>query len=143
MFIHIVGVAGWIGGGLFGMYAAGRLAGQGGSSNGRAMETLFEKAGIYFTIMFLLVVGSGVALVMTQEQWGWSDTFIWFGIGAIVLSGVWQGVYASKADTRLVEAVKSESPDRQRLLAAWRRTAWVDVGILLVAVWAMVTKLSS
>lgn len=124
------------------MFGLGRLAAEGGISNGRAMEILVEKAGVYFGVMFALVVVGGVGLVITQDQWSWGDTFIWVGIGAVVLSGAWQGLFASKADARLLEAVKSDGPDRHRVLSAWRRTAWVDVAILLVALWAMVTKLN-
>jgi hypothetical protein len=105
------------------------------------MGIIVEKAGIYFGVMFLLVVGAGVALAITQDQWGWGDTFVWVGIGAILLLGIWQGLYASKADSRLLDAVKTESPDRVAVLASWRRTAWIDVAIILFAVWAMVAKL--
>jgi hypothetical protein len=125
------------------MLGIGRLAQAGGSSNGRAIEIMVDKAGIFFGIMFALVVGGGVGLVITQDQWGWGDTFVWVGIGAVVLSGVWQGLFANKADARLLEAVKSDSPARLEILRAWRRTAWVDVAILLVALWAMVTKLNT
>jgi hypothetical protein len=142
LFVHIAGAAGWIGGGVFGAYSIGRLAKAGGASNGRAMEVIVEKAGVYFTIMFVLVVGAGVGLVLIEDEWGWGDTFIWFGIGAIVLSGVWQGLVAGKSDQRLLDAVKNESPNRLAVLGTWRRTAWVDVAILLVALWAMVTKLT-
>ena len=141
LFLHIVGAAGWIGGGLFGVYSFSRLAKEGGSGSGRAMEVIFERAGVYFTIMFLLVVGPGVALVLTEDQFGWGDTFVWFGIGAIVLSGIWQGLVAGKSGEKLQEAVKNESPDRLTVYRSWRRTSWVDVAILLVALWAMVTKL--
>lgn len=141
LFIHIVGAAGWIGGGLFAVFGFSRLANEGGQGNGTAMETIVEKAGVYFTIMFILVVGAGVALVLTEDQWGWGDTFVWFGIGGIILSGAWQGLVAGKKDTALVEAVKTDSPDRASILRSWRATSWVDVGILLVIVWAMITKL--
>ena len=139
--MHIVGAAGWIGGGLFAVFGVGNLARAGGSESGRAIELIVEKAGMYFGLMSGLVIVGGVGLVMTQDQWGWGDTFVWVGIGAIVLSGVWQGLYASKADARLLEAVKNERPDYLEVVTKWRRTAWVDVAILLVALWAMVTKL--
>lgn len=140
LFIHVFGAAGWIGGGLFGLFGLARLARAGGASNGRAMELIVEKASIYFGVMFVLVVGAGVALVVTEEQYGWEEPFIWIGIAAIVASGVWQGLVSSKSDERLMEAVKSESPHRIGVFRNWRRTAWVDVAILLIALWAMIAK---
>lgn len=74
------------------------------------MEIIVEKAGIYLGVMLLVVVGAGVALVITQYQWGWGDTLAWVGMGAILLSGIWRGLYASKADSRLLDAVKTENP---------------------------------
>ena len=143
VFLHVLGAAGWIGGGLFGVFAMTRLAQSGGAGVGQALENLFEKAGVYFTIMFLLVVGAGVTLVLTEDQWTWGDTFVWFGIGGIILSGVVQGLFASKKDQALVEAVKADSPDRPAIFASWRRTAWIDTAILVVVLWAMVTKLGT
>ena len=143
VFLHILGAAGWIGGGMFALYGFGRLAKVGDSGAGRAMEAILEKASIYFGVVFLLVVGAGVALVLTEEQWTWGDTFIWVGIGGIVISGIWQGVYQSKRDEAMVEAVKSDSPDRVAVVRSWRRTNWVDLAILLVVLWAMVVKLGT
>lgn len=141
LFIHILGAAGWIGGGIFGVFAIGRLAQAEGEGVGGALEGLMEKAGTYFTVMFLLVVGAGVAMVLTGDQWSWGDTFVWFGIGGIILSGVVQGLVARKRDAALIESVKSNSPDRASVLSSWRKTSWIDAAILVAVLWAMVTKL--
>ncbi len=143
VFAHTLGVAGWIGGGLFGVFAVGKLAQSGGQGVGDALENLFEKAGAYFTVMFVLVVGSGVTLVFTEEQWTWGDTFVWVGIGGIILSGAVQGLIAAKKDRALVESVKADGPDRANTLASWRKTSWIDAAILIAVLWAMVVKLGS
>lgn len=141
LFLHIVGAAGWIGGAAFGIFFMGRVAKAGGSEKGHTLEFILDKAKPYGITVFLLTVLGGVGLVLTQEQWGWTDTFVWFGIGAIVIEGTWEGIVASKKDEALIDAVKNDSPNRLSLLRSWNRTAWVDVSILLVALWAMVTKL--
>ena len=105
------------------------------------MEIIVEKAGVYFTVVFLLVLLPGIGFVLTEESYGWGDTFVWFGIGAIVLSGAWQGLVGGKSDEKLLAAVKNDSPDRLAILGSWWRTAFVDLGILLIALWAMVVKL--
>ena len=141
LFFHIVGAAGWIGGGAFGIFVMGRFAKAGGSDKGHALEFMLDKAKPYGVVVFLLTVLGGVGLVLTQEQWGWSDTFVWFGIGAIILEGTWEATVARKKDEALIDSLKEESPNRLALLRSWYRTAWVDVAILLAALWAMVTKL--
>lgn len=143
LFLHILGAAGWIGGGMFGLFGFGKLAAVGDQASGKAMETIVEKATPYFTTVFLLVVVPGVALVLTQDQWGWGDTFVLVGIGGIVLSGVWQGLVAGKRDKAMVEALASGSPDKESAVKSWRQTNWVDLAILLVVLWAMVAKLGT
>lgn len=143
VFLHVLGAAGWIGGGLFGIFATGRLAQSGGAGVGAALEDLGKRASLYFGTMFLLVVGAGVALVLTEDQWSWTDAFVLFGIGGVVLSGVFQGLVASKKDAAVVEAVKSDSPDRMVVIKAWRKTSWIDAAILIVVLWAMVVKLGA
>lgn len=141
LFFHILGAAGWIGGGAFGIFVMGRFAKAGGAQNGRALEFMLDRATPYGIVVFLLTVLGGVGLVVTQEQWGWDDTFVWFGIGAVIVEGTWEAVVARKKDEALIEALKKDLPNRLSVLKSWHRTAWVDVAILLVALWAMVTKL--
>ncbi len=141
LFLHILGAAGWIGGGAFGIFVMARFAKAGGEERGRSMEFMLEKATPYGIVVFLLTVLSGVGLVLTQERWGWGDTFVLFGIGAIIVEGTWESAVARKKDQALIDAVKNDSPNRLAVLRSWYRTAWVDVTILLVALWAMVTKL--
>lgn len=141
LFIHIAGAAGWIGAGAFGVFLTGRIGKAGGAERGHALEFMLEKAAPYAITVFLLTVLAGIGLVLTQDQWGWGDTFVWFGIGAVLIEGTWEGIVARRKDQALVDAIKNDSPDRLAVLRSWSRTAWVDVAILLVAVFAMVTKL--
>ncbi|MDX1469602.1 MAG: hypothetical protein R3258_09690 [Acidimicrobiia bacterium] len=141
LFFHILGAAGWIGGGAFGVFVMGRFAKAGGPDKGRALEFMLEKATPYGIVVVLLTVLGGVGLVVTQEQWGWGDTFVWFGIVAIIVEGTWESVVHRKKDEALIEAIKEDSPNRLEKLKSWYRTAWVSVAILLVALWAMVTEL--
>lgn len=142
LFIHVAGAAGWVGGSLFEIVALGRLVEAGGEANGRALELVFKGADVFFAIMFVLVVGTGLTLVISEDQYAWTDSFIWVAIGAIVVSSIWQGLVASKSDKRLIEALKTGSGGSSVSVSRWRWRAWVDVGIILVALWAMVTKLS-
>jgi hypothetical protein len=141
LFVHILGAAAWIGAGTFGVYSLRRIGKEGGEERGRTFEFILDKATPYGVVVFLLTVLAGVGLVFTQDQWGWGDTFVLIGIGGVVVEGIWEATVARKKDKALLEALTGASPDRLAVLRTWSQTAWVDVTILLVALWAMVTKL--
>lgn len=141
LFLHIIGAAGWIGGATFAYFYLGQLAKEGGADRGHNMESYMDRLRQYGTVAIPLVLLTGVGLVFTEDQWSWEDTFVWVGIGAIVVSGIWQGAYAKKKDEALVESVKSEDSDRLGRLRRWNQTFWIEVAIVLIALWAMVTKL--
>jgi len=105
------------------------------------MGMIVEKAGIYFGVMFLLSLVLELPWSSPKINGTGAIRSYGSGSGAILLSGIWRGLCARNADSRLLDAVKTESPDRVAVLASWRRTAWIDVAIILFAVWAMVAKL--
>ena len=141
LFLHILGAAGWIGVATFAYFFFGQSAKVGGEESGSNMEFFMEKVRDYGIVVVPLVVLSGVGLVLAEEQWTWSDTFVWVGIGAVVATGIWEGAYARRRDEALVAAVKKDGSDRSVRRRRWIQTFWVEVAILLVALWAMITKL--
>lgn len=142
LFLHILGAAGWIGLATFGYFFLGRSAQVGGEARGNSMEFFVERVREYGVVVIPLLVLSGVALVLVEDRWSWSDTFIWVGIGVVVATGVWEGAYARRRDQALVEAVKRDAPDRLVQRRRWIQTYWVEVALILVALWAMITKLA-
>lgn len=143
LFLHIMGAAGWIGGATFAYYYLGQLAKEGGAERGRSMESYTDRLRQYGAVAIPLLLLTGVGLVLTEDQWSWSDAFVWVGIGAVVVTGLWQGLYGRKRDDALVESVKTEDAGRLTQLRGWNQTFWVEVAIVLVALWAMVTKLGA
>lgn len=143
LFLHIAGVAGWIGGGLFGIYAGGQLAKLGGEASGRGLEAIFTKATAYFGTVFVVVVGTGVGLVLVEDAWSWGDTFIWIAVGVIILSGIWEGLVARKSGEALIDELKTTGTASKSTVSRWRFAGYADVAMLLVAVWAMVTKIGA
>lgn len=141
MILHIVAAAGWIGGGLFSWYVVNQLA-RNASSTGSAARLIAGGAGRYFGTVAGITLLTGIALVWTQDAWGWTDAFVLIGAGAFVLSGVWQPLVASKAEERLLIAMES-GDGVGSATGAFNWVTSVDVGILLVALWAMVVKLGA
>ena len=142
LFLHIIGAACWIGGGLFGTLAYPTVARAEPPTGARILQG-FEKWGsVYFGVTSGLVLLSGIALVLTSDAFGWGDTFVLIGLGAFLISGIVQSTVGKKANERLAAAAESGS-DLPKAVSSWRQISMIDIVILFVVVWAMVTKLGA
>ena len=142
LFLHILGAAGWIGGGLFATYAYSTVARIGPPAASGILAAFEKRAGAYFGITAGLVLLSGVGLVLTSDAYGWGDTFVLIGLGAFLLSGIVQSTVGKKANERLVEAAETGS-NLPQAISTWRRISMVDTLVLFVVVWTMITKLGA
>ncbi|HKX75127.1 MAG TPA: hypothetical protein VJR05_07040 [Acidimicrobiia bacterium] len=141
LLLHIVGAAGWIGAGIFAQYVYTRITRGAPASAADSLAAIGQKASFYFGSVSGLVLLSGIALVLTSDAYGWTDTFVLIGIAAFVLSGIWQSLIGNRTDQRFLAAVKGDGTDPVIALKSWRRVSSVDLGILLVTVYAMIAKL--
>lgn len=141
LILHILAAAAWIGGGLFSWYAFTQLT-SAGSSSGSSVQILADKADRYFGPSAGLTLLTGLALVLFTEPWGWSDAFVLVGIAVFVFSAVWQPLVSSKVQSRLLAAI-DDGGDVRPAMGAFHRVTVVDMGVLLVALWAMVIKLGA
>jgi hypothetical protein len=140
LFLHIVGAAGWIGAGLFAQFVYTRLTRAAPGSASDSLAAIGQKASWYFGSVSGLVLLSGIGLVLTSD-YGWTDTFVIVGIAAFVLSGIWQSLVGNRTDQRFLASLKGEGSDPIAALRTWRRVSSVDLGVLLITVYAMVAKL--
>lgn len=141
LFFHVLGAAVWIGGGVYGWVSTSQLARNPGRV-GKSLEIISSAGGRFFGPFVGLTVLTGIALVWTQEAWGWSDAFVLIGLGAVVFSGAWQPLVAQKADTALIEKV-SAGGDATTELGAFNRSAMIELAVLLFVLWSMVFKLGA
>jgi uncharacterized membrane protein len=140
--LHIVGVAGWLGGGFYGMYAYSVVARMGPPAAGDGLKGLEKRASVYFGVFAGLVLISGIALVLTSDAFGWGDAFVIIGLVAFVVSSVVQSTVGRRSNERLTAAVGSGSGVDQAL-AGWRLAGASDIIILVIVIWAMVAKLGT
>ena len=138
LIFHILGAAAWIGGGLYGWYSYNQIARK-STQAGASLEILSKSADRYFGPTAGVTLLTGIVLVWTQDPWTWNDTFVLIGLGVFVFSAIWQPAVAAKADARLLAAV-GEGGDVTAALGAANRSNVVDLAVLFVALWAMVTK---
>lgn len=142
LFLHIIGAAGWLGGAIYAAYTYSTLAKAEPSAAGPALGRLKKVEDRYFGPVTGLVLLSGVGLVLTSDAFGWGDAFVLIGLGAILVSGILNGTVFKGSTDRLIEASSAGSGVTEAL-HFWQRGVGVDVVILLVVVWAMVSKLGA
>lgn len=141
LFFHILGAAGWIGGGLYGWFSYTQIA-RNASTSGMALATLTRAADRYFGPVAGLTLLTGIALVWTQDPWQWDDTFVLMGIAVFVFSAAFQPLVSSKTEKRLLDAVDS-GEDASVALRSTHRVFAIDLAVVLVTMWAMVVKLGA
>jgi hypothetical protein len=107
---------------------------------GASVPLLARTADRYFGPAAGLTLLTGILLVLAVDPWGWTDAFVLVGLGVFLFSAIWQPLVANKVQARLLGALAGEG-DTGQALSAFHRSAAVDVAILVVAVWAMVSKL--
>lgn len=141
LILHILAAAAWIGGGLYSWYSFTQLA-RAGADSGDSVPRLAKTAGRYFGPAAGLTLLSGIALVALVDPWNWTDTFVLVGLGVFVFSAIWQPLVGNKVQERLLGSIGGEG-DTSAALSGFHRSSAVDIAVLIVTVWAMVTKLGT
>lgn len=138
VFGHVVGAIVWVGAGVTGAVLMMRMAGA-DLAEKRTILTAMQKVGVVFPIASLLVIGLGVWMVIDAPAIGFGDTWIVVAYAGIGLSGLVQALVDPNLK-RLATELEAGDPaahDRWRLVS---RIVPLDAAILLIVVWAMVTK---
>ncbi len=143
LFFHILGAAGWVGGGAFGSFLLPRLVAPGTEGARHSMEALSKPAAIYFGSASDILLLSGIGLVLTSENYGWTDLFVLIGLGAFLASGIWQGLMGKRSEQKMMEVTTPGGPEAADASRRWRLTGLVDLAIVVFALWAMVVKLGT
>jgi uncharacterized membrane protein len=142
LFLHIVGVAGWLGGGAYAMYTHSALATMEPSAAAPALQRLKKVEDRFFGPASGLVLLSGIGLVLTSEAFGWGDAFVLIGLGAFLISAILGATIGKRNSERLIEAANTGSGVADALRSWLVGTVW-DFVILAVVIWAMITKLGA
>ncbi len=142
LFMHIVGVAGWLGGAAYAAYTYSVLAPMDPAAAGPALQRLKKVEDRFFGPSSGLVLLSGIGLVLTSEAFGWGDDFVIIGLVAFVLTAILGATLGKRNSERLVEAGSTGSGVVEALRSWQRGTVW-DFLILIVVIWAMITKIGA
>ena len=94
----------------------------------------------YYAVVAGFILVTGIALVQDGD-WGWTSTFVWVGIGAIVAGATLGGIGLKGLATKRIDAL--EANDARAAAAFERRALPIELfltGVVLVTVVAMVHK---
>ena len=134
--IHILGVALWLGGGMYSVFTLPGNARM--SSLKEAFSVDKAVGGKYFGTAFVLIFLSGIGLVIDSAAVGWGTAFVLIGIGVFVISGVLEGAVFGPRLKRMAESGDNDIDGAARLN---RFAALLHLSLLVFAIWAMVSKL--
>lgn len=91
----------------------------------------------------IIVLIFGVWAVLDHPVWEFSDTWVTIGFTALIVSAILGGAFLGPEAARIREAADAGGPDDagvQQKLKRFVMLSRIDLLIVLIAVWAMVTK---
>ena len=141
LFVHIVAAMVWVGGGILLTILAVRVD----RSEDMGFRLRFSRAsaviGPVAGTAAIVVLAMGVAMVVQNDAWSLSQTWIWLALVLFAISAFVGGGYFGRAGKRIDAALEANDVERANLLTRqMRRVSTVDLTVLLVVVWLMVAK---
>jgi uncharacterized membrane protein len=138
-FLHVLLAVVWVGGGVLTTILAGRARKAEASHRIALTHDIDFVASRVFAPTAILAGVFGVWMVLKTAAWSFGDTWIVIGLSGFVASAVLGMAYLGPSTKKLAaeyEGGGSGEPLFGRILLASR----LDLLILLVVIWAMITK---
>ena len=143
-FLHVLAAVVWVGGAVSVQIMA--LMAQKSPDTGRmvAFTSDAEKLGqrVFFpTSMILLIVG--IIMVVKEDFLAFGDTWIVIGLGGFLFSAVTGAAFLGPESGRLAKLIEAKGPEDSEVRARIQRIfliSRIELVVLIVVIWAMVTK---
>lgn len=144
VFIHVAAAILWVGGGLYGHIVGVRLASGSNDQATAGFVTQVEWSGLrVFTPASLVVLGAGIYMVIDNDAWEFSQTWVWLSLaiyaGSFLLGAAYLGPTSGKLGKVLAEKGPSD-PEYKTMLSRLLTVSRVDTLLLLAIVFLMVFK---
>ena len=141
LIIHILAAGAWIGGSLTVRFLTGRMR-TAGHDTGANFMAAYERMGrAYFPPAAIVILLTGILLVLDSDFYAFRNTFVIIGI-LVVVAGALLGSLIFDPIAQTAKAAHAAGDDAAvgRAYARFNTLGLVDIGILLLAVVAMVAK---
>lgn len=142
-FVHVMAAIVWIGGAAFHIFASTRLAGAPGPVALHWAEVGEASGQRFYMPASVVTLVAGVGMVLVADTIGFGEPWILVGFGGIVSSIVLGAVFVERATREMAVELRSDTPDQGTLAALAgriRTLSALDVAVLTVVVWAMVSR---
>lgn len=132
----------WFGAGIYGLIAVRRTQRvQGTEEADRLLVKMELIENIVFPPSSILVLLSGIALVTTQDAWGWGDMFVYLGLAGLVISIFMGGALGSRLNKELADARQAgDTVKTATLINRFIGLGRIELLILVAVVALMVYK---
>ncbi len=143
LFVHVLAAAAWVGA-VFFVVLVFELALRSADRDWLLKLTEYDDrlAPILYIPAVLLVLTAGIGLVL-DGPWNFGDGWVLAGLGLLVSVFVLGVGFIVPAGRRVKAAVKEggvESAEFHARLQVFRALSWLDLGLLVVAMFVMTTK---
>jgi len=143
LFVHVLAAAAWVGAVVFVVLVTElALRSNDRSTLVKLVDYDERLAPLLYIPAVLLTLAAGIGLVF-DGPWSFGDGWILAGIVLLVATfilGVGLIVPASKKLAAAVEGAGVEAEDARARLQVLRALTWIDLGLLVAAVFVMTTK---
>jgi uncharacterized membrane protein len=143
LFVHVLAAAAWVGAVVFVVLVTElALRANDRSTLVKLVDYDERLAPLLYIPAVLLTLAAGVGMVL-DGPWSFGDGWILAGIVLLVATfilGVGLIVPASKKLATAVEGAGVEAEDARARLQVLRALTWIDLGLLVAAVFVMTTK---
>jgi uncharacterized membrane protein len=141
LFVHIVGVAVWVGGSIMLGFVGARIQATGDAAFRARFARSAGIVGPVIGVSAVLIVASGAWMVVESDAIELAQLWVWLSLALFLLSAIVGGVYFAPASNRIVAALEGgriEEADRRA--GVFNLVSRLDTLLLLVILGLMVFK---
>ncbi len=144
VFLHVAAGVIWVGGGLYGQIIGTRMANASDDVATAGFANQVEWSGLrLFTPASLVVLAAGIYMVIDNDAWAFSQTWIWLSLGIYAFSFVVGAGYLGPTSGKLAKVLETKGPSDPEYKSMLKRLLGVsryDTAAMFVIVALMVFK---